>query len=58
MLIIMFLFSVAIGFAIGFGIKKHQINKMTNQMLQLENQKRLLQTRCIVNLPSEMNGES
>lgn len=58
MLITMFLFSVAIGFAIGFGIKKHQINKMTNQMLQLENQKRLLQTRCIVNLPSEMNEES
>ena len=58
MLITMFLFSVAIGCVIGFGVKRHQMNKMTNQMLQLENQKRLLQTRCIVNLPLEMNEES
>lgn len=58
MLITMFLFSVAIGCVIGFGVKRHQMNKMTKQMLQLENQKRLLQTRCIVNLPSEMNEES
>lgn len=39
MLITMFLFSVAIGCVIGFGVKRHQMNKMTKQMLQLENQK-------------------
>ena len=50
MLITIFVIVVSIGFFIGYGVKRHQINKMTKQMLQLEEQKRLLQTRHIVDL--------
>lgn len=50
MLITIFLFSVAIGFLIGYFINRYRINKMVNQMIQLENQKHLLQTRHIINL--------
>lgn len=50
MFITIFVIVVSIGFFIGYGVKRHQINKMTKQMLQLEEQKRLLQTRHIVDL--------
>lgn len=50
MFITMFILSIAMGFLIGYGIKRYRINKMTKQMWQLEEQKRLLQTRHIIDL--------
>lgn len=49
--IAIFMFLVSFGFVVGFGVERYRIRKMTNQMLQqLEEQKRLLRTRNIIDL--------
>ena len=53
MIITITMFAIAIGFFVGYAIKRYQINKIVKQMLRLEEQKRLLQTRHIINLEKQ-----